>query len=188
MVKLHTFKLKHDDITEKETFDVEKLDGTTIEILLSLWYCFRQCLQEWSLKVKWCSLILISVFWIMHLKNGAQLLHIKTTKHLKISSFPLENGSMPYCLIMISLSKRNWWQTQWRSHTSRKWKTFVTFTHVTPFSFLVLVELMSSQYSLWKYFHLESQGGTIDSNKTHCFATQVLRHHTLLVSPTADPD
>ena len=32
-VKLHTFKLKHDDITEKETLDVEKSDGTAIEIL-----------------------------------------------------------------------------------------------------------------------------------------------------------
>ena len=54
--------------------------------------------------------------------------------------------------------------------------------------FLVLVELMSSQYSLQKYSHLESQGGTIDNTETHCFATQVLRHHALLVSPTADPD
>ena len=48
--------------------------------------------------------------------------------------------------------------------------------------FLVLVELMSSQYSLRKYSHLESQGGTIDSTKTHCFATQVLRYH--LCSPS----
>ena len=32
-VKTHTFKLKHDDNTEKETFDVEKADGTTIEVV-----------------------------------------------------------------------------------------------------------------------------------------------------------
>jgi hypothetical protein len=31
-VKLLTFKLKCDDITKKETFDVKKSDGTTIEI------------------------------------------------------------------------------------------------------------------------------------------------------------
>ena len=50
--------------------------------------------------------------------------------------------------------------------------------------FLVLVELMRSQYSLQKYFHLESQGGTIDSTETHCFATQVLRHHACSPSIT----
>ena len=50
--------------------------------------------------------------------------------------------------------------------------------------FLVLAELMSSQYSLQKYSHLESQGGTIDSTKTHCFATQVLRHHNCTPSIT----
>ena len=33
--KLHAFKLKHDDNTEKETFDFEKSDGTTIEILFN---------------------------------------------------------------------------------------------------------------------------------------------------------
>ena len=50
--------------------------------------------------------------------------------------------------------------------------------------FLVLLELMSSQYSLRKYFHLESQGGTIDSTETNCFATQVLRHHAYSPSVT----
>ena len=49
---------------------------------------------------------------------------------------------------------------------------------------LVLVELMSSQYSSRKYFHLEFQGGTIDHTKTHCFATQVLRHHAYSPSIT----
>ena len=40
-VKLHTFKLKHDDNTEKETFDVEKSDGTTIEILFNTVLSFQ---------------------------------------------------------------------------------------------------------------------------------------------------
>ena len=34
-VKFHTFKLKHKDNVEKETFKVEKSDGTTIEILFN---------------------------------------------------------------------------------------------------------------------------------------------------------
>ena len=49
---------------------------------------------------------------------------------------------------------------------------------------LVLVELMSSQYSLQKYSHLESQGGIIDNTETHCFTTQVLRHHACSPSIT----
>ena len=32
-VKIHTFKLKHEDNEEKETFDIEKSDGTTVEML-----------------------------------------------------------------------------------------------------------------------------------------------------------
>jgi chemotaxis receptor (MCP) glutamine deamidase CheD len=35
VAKLHTFKLKCDDNTEKETFDINKSDGTTIEILFN---------------------------------------------------------------------------------------------------------------------------------------------------------
>ena len=50
--------------------------------------------------------------------------------------------------------------------------------------FVMLLELMSSQYSLHKYFHLESQVGTIDNTETHCFAIQVLRHHTCCSSIT----
>ena len=34
-VKFHTFKLKHKDNVEKETVEVEKFDGTTIEILFN---------------------------------------------------------------------------------------------------------------------------------------------------------
>ena len=40
-VKLHTFKLKRDDNTEKETFDVKKSDGTTIEILFNTVLLFQ---------------------------------------------------------------------------------------------------------------------------------------------------
>ena len=34
-VKSHTFKLKHNNNVEKETFDVEKSDGTIVEVLLN---------------------------------------------------------------------------------------------------------------------------------------------------------
>ena len=40
-VKLHTFKLKRDDITEEETFDVETSNGTTIEILFNTVLSFQ---------------------------------------------------------------------------------------------------------------------------------------------------
>ena len=40
-VKTHTFKLKHNDNTEKETFDVEKSDGTTIEVLFNTVLSFQ---------------------------------------------------------------------------------------------------------------------------------------------------
>ena len=34
-VKFHTFKLKHKDNVEKETFEVEKSDGTTFAIMFN---------------------------------------------------------------------------------------------------------------------------------------------------------
>ena len=40
-VKTHTFKLKHDDNTEKETFDVEKSDRTTIEVFFNTVLSFQ---------------------------------------------------------------------------------------------------------------------------------------------------
>jgi hypothetical protein len=40
-VKSRTLKIKRDDITEKETFDVEKSDGTIIEILFNTVILFQ---------------------------------------------------------------------------------------------------------------------------------------------------
>ena len=48
---------------------------------------------------------------------------------------------------------------------AKQWVSVLSIVHPC----LVLVELMSSQYSLQKYSHLEFQGDTIDSTKTHCF-------------------
>ena len=45
-VKFHTFKLKHKDNIEKEAFEVEKLDGTTIEILLNTVLLFNTMAQR----------------------------------------------------------------------------------------------------------------------------------------------
>ena len=39
-VKVHTFKLQHEDNEEKETFDVEKSDGITIEMLFNTFNFF----------------------------------------------------------------------------------------------------------------------------------------------------
>jgi hypothetical protein len=40
-VKLHTLKLKHDNNTKKETFNVKKSDGTTIKILFNTVVLFQ---------------------------------------------------------------------------------------------------------------------------------------------------
>ena len=40
-VKVHTFKLKHEDNEEKETFDVKKSDGITIEMLFNTVLSFQ---------------------------------------------------------------------------------------------------------------------------------------------------
>ena len=40
-VKVHTFKLQHEDNEEKETFDVEKSDGITIEMLFNTVLSFQ---------------------------------------------------------------------------------------------------------------------------------------------------
>ena len=40
-VKVHTFKLKHEDNEENETFDVEKSDGITIEMLFNTVLSFQ---------------------------------------------------------------------------------------------------------------------------------------------------
>ena len=57
-VKLHTFKLKRDDITEKETFDVGKSDGTAIEILFNTVLLF----QTMSTKMEFIGSMIFSYF------------------------------------------------------------------------------------------------------------------------------
>ena len=48
-VKTHTLKLKHDDNTEKETFDVEKSDWTTIEVLFNTVLSFQMMSSRMNL-------------------------------------------------------------------------------------------------------------------------------------------
>ena len=43
-VKSHTFKLKHNNNVEKETFDVEKSDGTIVEVLFNTVLSFQTML------------------------------------------------------------------------------------------------------------------------------------------------
>jgi hypothetical protein len=50
-VKSHMFKLKCDDNTGKETFDVKNLMGQQLKFCLTLCYHSKQCLQGWSLQV-----------------------------------------------------------------------------------------------------------------------------------------
>ena len=48
-VNFHTFKLKHKDNVKKETFEVEKLDGTTIEILFNTVLSFNTMAKRMEL-------------------------------------------------------------------------------------------------------------------------------------------
>ena len=57
-VKFHTFKLKHKDNVEKETFKVEKLDGTTIEILFTTVLLFNTI----SKRTEFTGLMMFSYF------------------------------------------------------------------------------------------------------------------------------
>ena len=105
-------------IQKKKLFMSKNLMEQQLKFCLTLCYCSRHCLHRWSLQVWWCTPTLISVFWIMHLKNGTLLCHMKMTKQLRISNPPLKNGSIPYCLIMHSLPKKSGWQILWRSLSS----------------------------------------------------------------------
>ena len=125
-VKSQTFKLKPDENTRKESFAVKNLMEQHLKFCLTLCYCFIQCLQGWNSQVWCCTLILISVFWIMHWKNGARLCHMKMIKWLRTLSFPLKNGLKPYSWIMPSLPKRNRWPTLWRNRTPCRSRTLVT--------------------------------------------------------------
>ena len=49
-VKFQTFKLKHKDNVKKETFEVEKLDGTTIEILFNTVFSFNTMAKRMDLQ------------------------------------------------------------------------------------------------------------------------------------------
>ena len=57
-VKSHTFKLKHNDNVEKETFDVEKSDGTIVEVLFNTVLSF----QTMSLRMNFTGTMMFSYF------------------------------------------------------------------------------------------------------------------------------
>ena len=48
-IKVQTFKLKHDGTSEKETFDVEKSDGTIIEVIFNTILSFKTMSNQMQL-------------------------------------------------------------------------------------------------------------------------------------------
>ena len=60
-IKVQTFKLKHDGTSTKETFDVEKSDGTIIEMMFNTILLFKECQIKCNSQVLWCFPILTSV-------------------------------------------------------------------------------------------------------------------------------
>ena len=57
-VKFHTFKLKHKDNIEKETFEVEKSDGKTIEVLFNTVLLFNTMAK----RIKFTGMMMFSYF------------------------------------------------------------------------------------------------------------------------------
>ena len=87
-VKLHTLKLKRDDNTEKETFDVKKSDGTTIKILLNTVLSF----QTMSSRMEFTGAMMYSYFNKCLLDNALEEWRSvtpheddQTVKHFKFS-------------------------------------------------------------------------------------------------------
>ena len=67
-VKSHTFKLKHNDNTENKTFNVRKLDGTTIEVLFNTVLSF----QTMSSRMNFTGTMMYSYFIKCLLDNGLE--------------------------------------------------------------------------------------------------------------------
>ena len=57
-VKVHTFKLKHEDNEEKDTFEVEKSDSMTIKMLFNSVLSF----QTMSTRMEFSGLLMCSYF------------------------------------------------------------------------------------------------------------------------------
>ena len=106
-VKVHTFKLKHEDNEEKETFDVEKSDGMTIEMLFNT----VLSLQTMSTRMAFTGLLMYSYF-NKCLTDDALEEWRSVTPHpddqtIKIFSTLKKNSILPYFLTMRFSLKRN---------------------------------------------------------------------------------
>ena len=106
-VKVHTFKLKHEDNEEKETFDVEKSDGMTIEMLFNT----VLSLQTMSTRMAFTGPLMYSYFDKCLTDNALEEWR-SVTPHpddqtIKIFSTLKKNSILPYFLTMRFSLKRN---------------------------------------------------------------------------------
>ena len=106
-VKVHTFKLKHEDNEEKETFDVKKSDGITIEMLFNTVLSF----QTMSTRMTFTGPLMYSYFDKCLTDNALEEWR-SVTPHpddqtIKIFSTLKKNSILPYFLTMRFSLKRN---------------------------------------------------------------------------------
>ena len=114
-VKLHTFKLKRDDNTEKETFDVEKSDGTTIEFLFNTVLSF----QTMSSRMEFTGAMMYSYFDKCLLDNALEEWRLvmpheddQTVKSFKFSLEEWFNALLPDSAFLA--------QKEWMTNTMKK--------------------------------------------------------------------
>ena len=114
-IKLHTFKLKHDDNTEKETFDVKKSDGATIEILFNTVLSF----QTMSSRMEFTGAIMYSYFNMCLLDNALEEWHSvmphdddQAVKNFKFSMEEWFNALLPNNAFFA--------QKEWMMNTMKK--------------------------------------------------------------------
>jgi hypothetical protein len=97
-VKSQTFSLKRDENTEKESFNVGKSDGTTIEILFNTVLLF----QTMSSRMEFTGSMMFSYFYKCLLDNALEELHSvtpheddQTVKNFKFSWEECFNALLP---------------------------------------------------------------------------------------------
>ena len=107
-VKLQTFKLKHDDNMEKESFNVEKSDGPTIEILLNTVLSFHVM----SSRLEFTGLTMYSYFDMCLLDNALEEWHSVTPHEddqmVKNFKYPLKEWFIALLPDNAFLTQKEW--------------------------------------------------------------------------------
>ena len=107
---MNTFKLKHDNNTEKETFDIKKSDRTRTEILFNTVLSF----QTMSSRMEFTSAMMYSYFNKCHLDNSLEEWHLVTPHEddQTVENFEWFNALLPNNAFLA--------QKEWMMNTMKK--------------------------------------------------------------------